>query len=60
MGRDPFWQLGYADDLNSTAAGPLKFDLLVLKLLMWAALGTPFSWAKLHGGLAVESIGSAT
>jgi len=51
------FQLIYADDLRTQACGQWKYRELLLSLFIWVLTGTPFSWPKCKGGLAVEWVG---
>ena len=51
------WQLIYADDLKWTANGQDKYETLLLCLLAWAMVGTPFAWHKCRGGITVDWVG---
>ena len=57
MGREFAWQLVYVDDLLWTAWGPRKYTILLAFLLLWEAVGTPFSWKKTRGGLEQDWVG---
>ena len=48
-GRARIWQLLFADDLLWTAAGPRKFEEILLMILVWECFGTPFAWLKTKG-----------
>ena len=52
-----FFQLVYADDTRTQAYGPDCYSLLLLNLFAWHVFGTPITWKKLRGGLAVDWIG---
>ena len=47
----------FADDLHWLAHGPEKFTDLLLAILVWEALGTPFAWDKAKGGLTTDWLG---
>ena len=55
--NDYAWQLIFADDLHWVAHGPRKYQIILRCLLLWVVAGTPFSWAKLRGGLQQDWIG---
>ena len=57
MGRQWFWILMFADDSRTQAHGPEKFTMLALSLFIWVIVGTPFSWKKVKGGLALDWLG---
>ena len=50
-------QLVYVDDLHIVAAGRDKFATLWMILLAYEIVGTPFSYHKFVGGVAVDFIG---
>ena len=52
-----WYQLVYVDDLHITCLGRRKFENLWTVLLLYELLGTPFSYAKFSGGLAVQFVG---
>ena len=58
-GSSEFFYLIFADDIKMSAAGPEKFELLIMVLFFWALLGCPFSWRKTRGGMRTEWIGFA-
>lgn len=51
------WQMIFADDVQMLAGGPDKWETLVVAILTWAMLGTPFSWKKFRGGLELDWVG---
>jgi hypothetical protein len=51
------FQFIYADDLRWTCHGPAKYDLLLLLTFVWTLAGTPISWKKGRGGLALDWVG---
>ena len=51
------WLLLFADDLRLQAFGGRKYEDLVMILLVWTLTGTPFSWHKSRGGLALDWVG---
>eukprot|EP00971_Amphidinium_carterae_P338091 6475264-Amphidinium_carterae.2 len=60
LGPDEWLQmLIFVDDLLFLAKGPGKFEAILLCLLLWTLMGTPFSWRKLRGGLKLQWIGYA-
>ena len=50
-------QLAYVDDVHILCLGPEKFTTLWLSILAYEVMGTPFSYRKFKGGLAVEYVG---
>ena len=54
---DHLWSILYADDLKVTGHGERKYENILLMILMWCLVGTPFSWKKTRGGLEGEWIG---
>ena len=57
LGREFAWQLIFVDDLLWTAWGPNKYYVLLSLVLLWEAVGTPFSWHKTRGGLEQDWVG---
>ena len=51
------WQLKYVDDLLWILSGTRMYEDLLLVLLLWCLVGTPFSWHKTKGGFQVDWIG---
>jgi hypothetical protein len=47
----------FADDIRWTCHGSLKYENLLIALLLWAMVGTPLSPGKVRGGLALEWLG---
>ena len=45
------------DDVHILCLGPEKFTTLWLSILAYEVMGTPFSYRKFKGGLAVEYVG---
>ena len=50
-------QLAYVDDVHILCLGPEKFTTLWLSILAYEVMGTPFSYRKFKGALAVEYVG---
>ena len=50
-------QLVYVDDLHIVTSGRDKFATLWMILLAYEIVGTPFSYHKFVGGVAVDFIG---
>ena len=57
LGRRWSMQLAYVDDLHILCIGPEKFITLWMSILAYEVIGTPFSYRKFKGGLAVEYVG---
>lgn len=57
MGQAPWFQLSYVDDLQILVTGRNKFEDLWMVIAAYEILGTPFSFKKFRGGLAVDFIG---
>ena len=53
----PCFQLLFADDLKLVVGGPTKYSDLWTLLLVWIMVGTPFSWKKFRGGVALDYVG---
>jgi hypothetical protein len=51
------WVLLFADDLHMSAGGRDKWKVLLRLLTAWIMIGTPFSWKKFRGGLALDWVG---
>lgn len=51
------WQMIFADDLQLLAGGADKWHSLIIAILAWAMIGTPFSWKKFRGGLELDWVG---
>ena len=52
-----FFLLDFADDLRLQAFGPTKYEDILLCMLLFEMMGTPFSWKKCRGGLALDWLG---
>ena len=52
-----FWQLTFADDIRFQSHGPTKYTDLLFAIFVWTLVGSPFSWKKCRGGLALHWIG---
>ena len=57
--RDMVYQFLFADDVNWLASGRAGMEAIVVMLFFMAAVGTPFTWLKVHGGFGYEWIGYA-
>lgn len=57
MGQAPWFQLSYVDDLQLLLTGSNKFVDLWIVIAAYEIMGTPFSFKKFRGGLAVDFIG---
>lgn len=53
----PCFQLLFADDLKLVVGGASKYCDLWTMLLAWIMAGTPFSWRKFRGGIALDYVG---
>ena len=59
----PLWTLellAYADDLEAIGVGGNGREAVVMAYLIFCALGVPFKWPKLRGGIQVDWIGLHT
>jgi hypothetical protein len=59
----PLWTLellAYADDLEAVGVGCNGREAMVMAYLILCALGVPFKWPKLRGGMQVDWIGLRT
>ena len=59
----PYWPvelLAFADDLEAIGVGANGREAVVMSYLIMTALGTPFKWSKLRGGIQVDWIGLHT
>lgn len=54
---EDLWQLLYSDDVHWKAHGPQKYRDLLMMLLLWELMGTPFSWKKCKGGVSTDWLG---
>ena len=55
--RQPGFQLLFADDLKLIVSGPSKYLDLWMMIVAWLLVGTPFSWRKFRGGVALDYVG---
>ena len=55
--NQPCFQLLFADDLKLVVGGESKYYDLWTMLLAWIMAGTPFSWRKFRGGIALDYVG---
>ncbi len=55
--RRPCFQLLFADDLKWIVGGPTKYLDLWTLIVGWILVGTPFSWRKFRGGIALDYVG---
>ena len=55
--QQPCFQLLFADDLKWVVGGPTKYVDLWTMIVGWLLVGTPFSWRKFRGGLALDYVG---
>ena len=55
--NQPCFQLLFADDLKLVVGGDTKHYDLWTMLLAWIMAGTPFSWRKFRGGIALDYVG---
>ena len=55
--RQPCFQLLFADDLKWVVGGPTKYLDLWTMIVGWLLVGTPFSWKKFRGGVALDFVG---
>ena len=55
--QQPCFQLLFADDLKWVGGGPSKYLDLWTMISGWIMMGTPFSWRKFRGGIALDYVG---
>ena len=55
--RQPCFQLLFADDLKLVVSGDNKYLDLWTLITAWLLVGTPFSWKKFRGGVALDYVG---
>ena len=55
--RQPGFQLLFADDLKLIVSGSSKYLDLWMMIVAWLLVGTPFSWRKFRGGVALDYVG---
>ena len=55
--HQPCFQYLFADDLKWVVGGATKYLDLWMLIVGWLMVGTPFSWRKFRGGLALDYVG---